>query len=253
LAHRRRNKRYRRGRLTIVTRILSFAVICGAIVAALILFFKVESVEITGNERYSDEQIFAVTEIEYGENLFLLNKYAIADEITGRLPYIQSVRFKRSLPNGIVIEVKEGVATAAVEQGDDAWLIAQDGKLLEKIAVGESGDYLRIVGCELLLPTEGTYLAMGEDSRLSQERLLELLDALADKNMLRFTEEINCSDEDKLILSYGGRFDVELLYDADFPKKLLALQLVVDTLEANETGTVILTAPDRSSFKPGRK
>lgn len=253
MAHRRRNKRYRRGRLTVLARIASFVVICGAIVAALILFFKVESVEIDGNQRYSDEQIFAVTGIEYGENLFLLNKYAIADEITGRLPYIQSVRFKRNLPNGIVIEVKEGTATAAIKQGEDVWLIARDGKLLEKVSEGESHDYLQIIGCQLLLPTEGTYLALGEDSRISQERLMELLDALAAKNMLQYTEKIDCSDEDKLLLSYGGRFDVELLYDADFPKKLLALQLVVDTLEANETGTVILTAPDRSSFKPGRK
>jgi len=253
VAHRRKNKRYRRGRLTIVSRILSFAVICAAIVAALILFFKVESVEITGNERYSDEQIFAVTGIEYGENLFLLNKYAIADEITKRLPYVQSVRFQRSLPSGIVIEVNEGTAVAAVEQAEDAWLIAQDGKLLERITLGESDDCLRVIGCELLLPTAGTYMALGEDSVMSKERLLELLDTLAEKHMLQYTEIIDCRDSEKLMLSYGGRFDVELLYDADFAKKLLALQLVVDTLEANETGVVILTAPDRTSFKPGRK
>ncbi len=253
MTHRRKNKRYRRGRLTVLLRLLSFAVICSAIVAALILFFKVESVEITGNERYTDEQIFAVTDIEYGENLFLLNKYAIADEITTRLPYIQSVRFRRSLPNGIIIEVEEGKAVAAVEQVEDAWLIAQDGKLLERISLGRSDDYLRILGCELLLPTEGTYLAVGEESNLSAARLEELLDTLAKKNMLPYTEIIDCSDEGTLRLSYGGRFDVELLYDADFDKKFYALQLVIETLEDNETGTVILTASDRTSFKPGRK
>lgn len=253
MARRRRNKRYRRGRLTVVSRVLSFAVICGAIVAALILFFKVESVEITGNARYSDEQIFAVTGIEYGENLFLLNKYAIADEITKRLPYVQSVRFKRNLPSGIVIEVHEGTAVAAVEQAEDAWLITGDGKLLERISLGQSDDMLRIIGCELLLPTAGTYMAVGEESMLSAERLLELLEVLAEKNMLRYTEIIDCTDLETLQLSYGGRFDVEMLYDADFGKKLLALQLVVDTLEPNETGIVILTASDRTSFKPGRK
>ena len=253
MARRRRNKRYRRGRFTFLTRLLSFVVICGAIVAALILFFKVESVEITGSERYSEEEIFAVTGIEYGENLFLLNKYAIADEITTRLPYIQSVRFKRNLPNGIIVEVKEGAAVAAVEQAEDAWLIAADGKLLERISLGQSDEYLRIIGCELLLPTAGTYLAMGENSIFGQERLLELLETLGRKNMLPYTEVIDCSDEKNLWISYGGRFDVQLLYDADFDKKLYALQLVIETLEDNETGTVILTAADRTSFKPGRK
>ena len=253
MARRRRNKRYRRERFTFLTKLLSFAVICGAIVAALILFFKVESVEITGSERYSEEEIFAVTGIEYGENLFLLNKYAIADEITTRLPYIQSVRFKRDLPNGIVVEVKEGAAVAAMEQAEDAWLITADGKLLERISLGQSKEYLRIVGCELLMPTAGTYIAMSEESIFGQERLLELLETLGRKNMLPYTEVIDCSDAKNLWISYGGRFDVQLLYDADFDKKLYALQLVIETLEDNETGTVILTAADRTSFKPGRK
>ena len=185
--------------------------------------------------------------------MFLLNKYAIADEITTRLPYIQSVRFKRNLPNGIIVEVKEGEAVAAVEQAEDAWLIAADGKLLERISLGQSDEYLRIIGCELLLPTAGTYLAMGENSIFGQERLLELLETLGRKNMLPYTEVIDCSDEKNLWISYGGRFDVQLLYDADFEKKLYALQLVIETLEDNETGTVILTAPDRTSFKPGRR
>jgi len=253
VAHRRRNKRYRRSRLTVVVRLLSFAVICAAIVSALILFFKVETVEITGNERYTDDQVFTVTGIEYGENLFLLNKYAIADEITSRLPYVQSVRFKRSLPNGIVIEVEEGTAIAAVVQGEDAWLIGKDGKLLERITAGQSSSYLRVTGCQILLPTEGSYLAVGEDSIITQEQLLDLLATLERKNMLRFTEIIRCDDEEKLVMSYGGRFDVEIPYDADFDKKLYALQVIIETLEDNETGTVILTASDRSSFKPGRK
>jgi hypothetical protein len=143
--------------------------------------------------------------------------------------------------------------TDAVEQAEDAWLIAADGKLLERISLGQSDEYLRIIGCELLLPTAGTYLAMGENSIFGQERLLELLETLGRKNMLPYTEVIDCSDEKNLWISYGGRFDVQLLYDADFDKKLYALQLVIETLEDNETGTVILTAPDRTSFKPGRK
>ena len=82
---------------------------------------------------------------------------------------------------------------------------------------------------------------------------MELLETLGRKNMLPYTEVIDCSDEKNLWISYGGRFDVQLLYDADFDKKLYALQLVIETLEDNETGTVILTAPDRTSFKPGRR
>ena len=113
---RRKNKRYRRSRLTVPLRILSFLLICGAITTALIIFFKVQTVTIQGNERYTEEEILEVSGIETGENMFLLNKFAIRDRISEELPYIQSVRFWRNLPDTIVIEVNECEPVAAVIQ-----------------------------------------------------------------------------------------------------------------------------------------
>ena len=101
MARRRRNRRYRRSRLTVPFRILSFFLICGAILAALLLFFKVQTVTVAGNSRYTQEEILAVTDIQEGENLFLINKYAVASAITGQLPYVEAVQIRRSLPDGI--------------------------------------------------------------------------------------------------------------------------------------------------------
>ena len=60
MAHRRKRRRggrYRRGRLTVVVRVLSFLLICVAIMAALILFFKVETITVSGAARYTDNEI----------------------------------------------------------------------------------------------------------------------------------------------------------------------------------------------------
>ena len=250
MARRRRNRRYRRSRLTVPFRILSFFLICGAILAALLLFFKVQTVTVAGNSRYTQEEILAVTDIQEGENLFLINKYAVASAITGQLPYVEAVQIRRSLPDGIVIEVQECEPVAAVVQGEEAWLISASGKLLEKVTESGAWRYLKVRGCELLLPTVSTIAQLPADGTITREELLSLLAVLRERGVLEQTVWIDCSDPEKLVMRYAGRFDVELLYTADFSKKLKALEEIIGYLEDNETGTILLTMPDKSSFKP---
>ena len=88
--HSRRNYRRRRyhgrGRLTVLIRFLSFLLICSAIAGALILFFRVQAFVVSGNRRYTEQEIIDSTGVELGDNMYLLNKYAISREITTRLP-----------------------------------------------------------------------------------------------------------------------------------------------------------------------
>ena len=60
-------------------------VICGAIVAALTLFFRVNTVVVSGQQRYTQQQILDASGIQTGDNLFLLNKYDVANQIIGEL------------------------------------------------------------------------------------------------------------------------------------------------------------------------
>ena len=249
MAHRRKNKRYRRGRLTVLLRFLSFLVICAAIAAALILFFKVETVRVAGNSRYSDEQVLSAAGVEYGENMFLINKFAIADEICRQLPYVEAVRPYRSWPNTLVLEVEEGQAVALVAEAEEAWLISGGGKLLERVELETEG-YPRVAGCRLLSPSEGAAVSLPADGHITAEQLLGLLRELQERDMLPYTQTIDCTDARMLVLRYAGRFDVQLPYDGDFGKKLYALAEIIDSLQDNETGTVILTLSDRCFFKP---
>lgn len=88
----RRNRRRSRGRFAFLYRLLCFVLICAAIVGALVLFFKVDTISVSGNDRYSRETILAASGVSEGDNLFLLNKYDAAAKITEALPYVESVR-----------------------------------------------------------------------------------------------------------------------------------------------------------------
>ena len=56
---RRRNsaRHHRRGRFAFLYKVLSVLVICAAIIAAVTLFFRVEHIKPTGQQRYTEESV----------------------------------------------------------------------------------------------------------------------------------------------------------------------------------------------------
>ena len=243
---RRRNRRYRQGRFLPLLRVLFFLLFCAALAGALTIFFKVEEVTVSGNSRYTVQEIVEATGVEAGDNLFLLNKFDISDRLTHQLPYIGDVQIRRRLPSTLTIEVKEIQAAAAVEVETGWWYISADGKLLE--LNGDSGSLQQVTGVMPLLPTAGGDLALPEEGNISAQRLLELLQALSDKGMERLVSRVDCSNKNILVLRYSDRFRVELRYDANFSRRLEQLVEVVARLEENETGTIRMTESEDTAY-----
>lgn len=96
--------------------------ICGAIVAALTLFFRVDTVVITGQQRYTEEEIREASGIAEGANLVLFNKYTAANNIVSALPYIEEISINRKLPDTLLIQVREcSMPLAVVQEGSACW------------------------------------------------------------------------------------------------------------------------------------
>ena len=68
----KRKKRRRRGAFSRLLRPLSLLLAAAAIVAALTMFFKVESIQVAGASRYQADEIIAASGVEPGDNLVLL-------------------------------------------------------------------------------------------------------------------------------------------------------------------------------------
>ena len=82
MARRRHSKRRRRrGSTGFLYKLLSMLVICAAVVVALTLFFRVDTIVVTGTELYTQEEVVAATGVEQGENLILLNKFDVQNQI----------------------------------------------------------------------------------------------------------------------------------------------------------------------------
>lgn len=251
MARRRRyNRKRRRGSFAFLYKLLAFVLICGAIGLALAMFFKIEDIEISGSSRYTNQQITAAAEIRVGDNLFFLNKYDAAARIRRQLPYVETVQFRRVLPNKLVVQVTECQDPVAIKQDGTVYLLCDKGTIVDTVSGAKWSQYIQIEGLTLLDPQVGAEARAAATQQSVLERLLTILTLLDDKGMLHQVQVIDLSDAARITIRYTDRFDVQFLWDADFDYKLDYLAAVVDKLEDNEKGTIDMTQEGKASFIP---
>lgn len=250
MAHQRKHyRRRRRFRFTRAYGVLSVLLILVAIVAGCIVFFRVDTVDVQGNDRYSQEEIVAISGIQPGDNMFLLNKYEIMDTLLTELTYLDDVSIRRSLPATIRITVTECTVAAAVEDSatGEWWLVSAEGKLLERVE--GPGDYLSVTGLTLAAPSEGTKAAVGEEQRLQLDALLQLLPSMESRGLLADAQSIDLSSASIVTMQYAGRLEVRMKLSSDFDYQMRVLAKVMEEYvlakwDGEDTGTLDITMED---------
>ena len=226
-------RRRRRGSGGFLYKLLSVLLICGCLVAAITLFFRVDTVVITGEKRYTEAEIREASGVEDGDNLFLLNKYQVIRNIADALPYIEieNTTIQRKLPDTLLIQVRECGDPLAWEQDGIVCLVSPAGKIVEQKT--STAGYPTIDGCRLLAPSVGTQIALDSEYEAQRQGLLNLLAALDE------VDAVHVGDLAYISMDYMDRCTVKLDYDADFANKLQLLDLSINSgkIQDNMTGT----------------
>ena len=232
-------RRRRRGSGGFLYKLLSVLLICGCLVAAITLFFRVDTVVITGEKRYTEEEIRQASGVADGDNLFLLNKYQVIRNIAEALPYIEieNTRIQRKLPDTLLIQVQECGDPLAWAQEGTVWLVSPAGKIVEQS--DSAAGYPTIDGCQLLAPSVGTQIAVDTADETRRQGLLDLLAALEETGNLEKVNAIHLGEASYLSMDYMGRFTVKMPYNTDFDYKLQILELAIASgkIQENMTGT----------------
>lgn len=249
MARSRSNRRRRRGRFGGLLKLFAILIAMAAIVYALALFFRMDHIVVTGNERYTEKEVLEASGLETGGNLYFLNKFDVKEVIFATLPYVEEVRIYRKLPDTLLIELRECAAVAGIESEGGIWLISDQGKLLELTDSLPAGCPL-IRGGQLLEPVPTRQTDFGEEAAFRGNVVLTLLREAEDRGMRDKLGVIDMSDDACLSFGYLGRFTVRMPWTADVGYKLVSLSTVVDYLENNETGVIDLMTEGKASFIP---
>ena len=244
-AQRRRHNRSRRarGRFRALYQLLAAVLVLAAIAAGCIVFFRVETITVSGNSRYTADEVVAASGLEQGDYLALLNNNRITRQIRSGLPYVEAVSIRRVLPDTVLITVQESAAAAAVEAEGSWWLINSAGKLLE--TVSSSGSHAVLTGLTPVAPAVGTMAVLPEDEAIRWDYALDFLQALEQAGMLSQLTALDCSSAGTFTARYGGRFTLVFPSTGDFAEYLAMFHRTVEEeLEESETGTFDFTHYD---------
>ena len=258
MARQRRHKRSirRRGRFSGLYKVLSILLAAGAIAAACIVFFRVNTVEVEGNVRYTAQEIIDASGVKTGDNLIALPASRVSASIRVQLPYVEGVSLQRDYPDRLVIRVTERVAAASVDSAEGRWLISAQGKLLEK----DNGavQTLQITGLTAVGPYAGGMLQAEEGQQLTADYVKALLAALERFDMLSQCTALDCTSASSMTLNYGiyrlklprgGDYE----YQIELAKTALSTGLEQGKIQEGQSGLLDLTVMDgKAHFRPDR-
>ena len=262
-AARHNRKRGRsRGRFGFLFKFLCVFALLVAMTVGVTVFFRVEAIEVSGNSRYTQEDVVAAAGIRIGDNMYHMNKFDVANQVLQQLPYVRELTIRRSLPSTMVIRVVEWDAVAcilptagATETGAarDAWLISVGGKLLEPAP--EDSAAIRVSGITALMAQAGTLTAVAAEEQAKLDGLLQLLAALEEQELMAKVADVEVTDT-RINLRYMDRFQVKLPLNGDFRYQMKVLEAGVrETLKRHgedAAGTMDLTQKDcELLYSPG--
>ncbi|HHU23335.1 MAG TPA: FtsQ-type POTRA domain-containing protein [Clostridiales bacterium] len=229
---------------------LSFIIICAALTFGMSVFFRISTIEVVGNNIYTQEEIIEASGLEKGDNLFFVNRFKAISRLFSKLPYVAEASIARSLPNKLIIEIEESRAIAYVVSSGDTWLIDRECKLLEKVRPAETGGMIKITGLSPISPSEGEIISPGEGESAKVSYLTELLKRIEARGMTGDIAEIDMSNLANPSFDYLGRFVVKMGKNENIDYKFELLLSSVSQLAEGDAGTIDLSIDKKAHFSP---
>ena len=113
-------------------RLVTVAAVVVALMMAISIFFRVDTVSVLGAQKYTAWDVSQASGIQVGDGLLTLSKARVAGKIQSALPYVDEVKISVTLPGTVNIEIKELQVTYAISAQDNSWwLIAADGDVVK--------------------------------------------------------------------------------------------------------------------------
>lgn len=162
--------RRRRHRRRLIAFCLLLALAALGVALSVTVLFKVEGFRLEGPEKdapadtgiYTEDAILAALNVPLGENIF---QFSIAEKeqaMAAALPYLETIRVRRSLPGTVVVRVTPAVERYALK-GEGGWVVLSGGLKVLQVSPNEPSGLIEITGAEPLGPAAGYPLALAED------------------------------------------------------------------------------------------
>lgn len=238
----RKGRRRNRGRFGFLYKLLSTLIIFAAILAGCVVFFRVNTMMVDGNSRYTSEEIIAASGVQQGDNLFTLNKGKMVSQILTRLPYVDDLSINRKLPDTLIFQVTESTPVAWIESEGTCWLLDHRCKILEAGDSSITEGLPEVLGLTPVDATVGNRLTVNPEEQNKLDRLREFFTAIAGRQMTgSLTSFIDLSSENEIRFGYGENLTVIFPLNGDYDQETYELKRALESMDERgipRTGTL---------------
>lgn len=208
------------------------------LLAAFAVFFKVRTINVTGNARYSNEEIAAVLPVKINSNLYSFKAEDVELKIKKELPYIGDVRVTRTIPSTLNIEITEAEPAMYLNIGNDYYLLSGKLRVLDHFKDKSMlpPDVIELKASTVLRCIVGE-TASFVDTR-SYNAITELYDHLCENGIEKDIRMIDIVSRFDITLQYRDRFLV-YLGDMDYADiKIRFFIGILQRLDAEDKGKI---------------
>jgi cell division protein FtsQ len=271
-------KIFNRNRL--IMQLISIAAMVLALVLCLSIFFRVETVTVSGADAYSAWAVREASGIQQGDRLLTFGKARACAKIKAELPYVDTVRIGIKLPDTVNIVIEEIDVVYAIQDQDGIWwLMTSKGLVMEQTDAAGASAYTKIQGVKLVDPEpEKQAVAYQEQAVETQEpdasqpegetqaptpivvteqqklnAALDILQSLELNEIVGEAASVDVSDLTRIMLWYGTRYQVNLGENVNMDYKIACLKYTVSTLSDYDSGELDIsftTWPDKVTYTP---
>ena len=190
-------------RINKTKKIAKFMGLIIVILTTIVLFllspiFNIKKIEISGNERITEQEIISLLNIKENTNLFKERTNEINKKLSQNA-YISNVSINRKIPSTLQITIQERKVAYLLEYGESYIYIDSQGYILE-ISKENIEDIVKITGYET--PEEdriaGNRICNEDLDKLNT--ISQILKAAENNEILQFITAIDISNEDDFIL-----------------------------------------------------
>ena len=217
----------RRRKLKRLATLALLAIVVAGVGVALVLsvFFKINTIEITGEKVYSDKEIIEKCNIDIGTNLFRVNRNKINKKLSGELPYVKGVTIERKLPDTLIINVESTKEIAAIESKSGFILLDETGKVLDKDSQMLREGVAIVKGVPFKTINEGEVVSLKNEELT--ESFITVLQSIK-KSGLNLLTEINILKNGEVQLEYDERITIKLGSTVNIDKKIERAKVALD-------------------------
>lgn len=216
----------------------------GVMLAMLLLpCFNIKYIDVAGNNKVTQASLTEKSTVAYGENIFKVNIKKGKKQIEN-IPYVESVKIKRKLPNIVIIEIKERKPVASLAAGEGFALIDKECRILE--TVKETNAPL-MEGLEVKIQ-DGKFI--GEENPEFVTNFKKLSGLLEGNGVKDRITNYKVDKENKITFVIDKTKTVILGDEKNVEYKLLLLESAINELPPTQKGSIDLSNEGQALYSP---